>query len=212
MACRGGRIPGRLAADEENGGRHASQTRAEHLIVERVAVAPGLMQHGEEFLLRHADVVLVILIDPLERRVAHPAQKHPADACFIGGIGRVEWEIGTKDKMTFRVIHIDDTVARAGGEVHRLAGELAELVNILRGNTSEAAGRAALDRHRHELGSEGILLVFAILDQHALIFQTLDQTMHRADRHADQNGDVGDAKLLLVVLKAVQHVKSLEER
>ena len=29
---------------------------------------------------------------------------------------------------------------------------------------------------------------------------------------ADQNGDVGDSKLLLVVLKAVQHVKSLEER
>ena len=105
-----------------------------------------------------------------------------------------------------------DVVAGAGGEVDRLTGELSELVDIAGGDLLELLILAALLGEVQQPGAERVFPVFAVLREHAHELQTLDDAVDGADGHVHHGRDIRDAKLLPVVLKAVEDVKGLQKR
>ena len=71
---------------------------------------------------------------------------------------------------------------------------------------------AALLGEVQQPGAERVFPVFAVLREHAHELQTLDDAVDGADGHVHHGRDIRDAKLLPVVLKAVEDVKGLQKR
>ena len=170
------------------------------------------MQHREELVNRRADLLFVVLVNPLDGGVAHVAEEHAADAGAVSREGGVEREVRPQDEVALRVINMCDVVAGAGGEVDRLTGELSKLVDIAGGDLLELLILAALLGEVQQPGAERVFPVFAVLREHAHELQALDDAVDGADGHVHHGRDIRDAKLLPVVLKAVEDVKGLQKR
>ena len=78
--------------------------------------------------------------------------------------------------------------------------------------TNELLILAALLGEVQQPGAERVFPVFTVLREHAHELQALDDAVDGADGHVHHGRDIRDAKLLPVVLEAVDDVKGLQKR